>query len=153
MESIIAIIFSLLIGGAALAIGLNTMRVNRRVKRWPTVEGTLVDRDVVPSTGGSVTNSGPRYQAKVTYTYEVAGQSYAGDKIVAYGNITGSREAMQQEVDGFSDRLAVRYNPENPADSCLKAQPSWWAFGALAGAALCFLVGLITLTTLVSPGK
>lgn len=151
MESIFAIIFSLLIGGAALSSGVTIIRVNRKVKRWPTVAGALVDREIVLSSAGSVARVGSRYRATVKYTYDVAGQHYTGDKIIPFGYITGSQDAMQKELDGFNGPFEVRFDPENPADACLKIGPSWWAFGSLAAAALCFLVGLVTLVTWLKP--
>lgn len=152
MESLIAFVFSLLIGGVAFFSGLNILRAGRRVERWPTVAGTVVERDVVLSTVGAVSTPGSRYRARVRYTYVVDGVTYEGDKILAVGGFTGSREAMQREIDRFDGPVEVRYNPENPAEACLKSVPSWWAIAAFGGAALAILVGLVQLVTMRSPG-
>jgi hypothetical protein len=153
MESILTIIFSLLLGGVALSVGLKILRVRRQVKQWPTVVGTVVDRGVELSSVRPVSTPGSRYRATVKYTYEVAGQHYEGDKILPLGNFTGSRAIMQREVDGFGSSVQVRYNPGNPAEACLKNEPAWWGFGILAASALCFLMGLLTLTIWLVPGK
>jgi hypothetical protein len=142
-----------LIGGIALYSGLSILRANRQVRGWPTVPGTLVERGVVPSTAGSVSSPGRRHRAMVRYTYVVDGRPYEGDKILALGGLTGTQTAMQKEVDRLADPIEVRYNPLNPADACLETVPSWWALGAFAGAALGFLVGLLTLVSMLAPGK
>lgn len=153
MESILVAILAALLGLAALSIGLKIIRTSRMVKRWPTVTGTVVEREVALSMTGSVSTPGTRYQARVKYAYVVADQEYVSDKIIAYGTLTGSHAAMQKELDGLSGPVEVHYDPANPAEACLKREPAWWAFGALAAAASCFLVSLVTLVTLAAPGK
>ncbi|MFN3429908.1 MAG: DUF3592 domain-containing protein [Candidatus Sericytochromatia bacterium] len=148
MESFFSLLMALLIGGIALYSGISLVRTDRQVRGWPTVPGTIVDRQVVQSTVGAVSTPGRRYRAMVRYTYVVGGQAYEGDKILALGGFTGTREAMQKELDGFDSPVEVRYNPLNPADACLKTVPSWWVLGAFGGAALCVLVALVTLVSM-----
>lgn len=153
MENILSLLMALLIGGLALYSGLSLRRAGRKVRDWPTVPGTIVERGVEQSAVGSVSTPGRRYRAKVRYTYVVDGRSYEGDQILALGNLTGTQHAMQKEVDGLQSPVEVRYNPANPAEACLRTVPTWWAFGAFGGAALCFLVGLVTLVSMLAPGK
>lgn len=153
MENLLTLVMALLIGGGAMYAGLSIVRAGRHVRGWPTVPGTVIDKQAVPSAVGSVSTPGRRYRALVRYAYVVDGRRYEGDKILAIGGVTGTRQAMQQAIDAFGGSVEVRYNPRDPADACLKTVPTWWAFGAFAGAALCCLVGLMTLVSMVASGK
>jgi hypothetical protein len=153
VENFFALVMALLIGGMALYAGLSIVRTGRKVRAWPTVPGTIIRRDVMPSTVGAASTPGRRYRAMVRYTYVVDGQTYEGDKILALGGFSGTREAIQKEVDRLGDSVEVHYNPTNPVDACLKAVPSWWALVAFGGAGLCFLIGLVTLVSMLTPGR
>lgn len=147
MESIFAILMALLLGITALSVGFKTVRVSRQVKRWPTVPGTVIERAAELSAAGTVDTSGARYRAAVRYTYDVAGQTYIGTAILAYGTLTGTREAMQAYLDGLTNPVTLHFNPANPAESCLQAQPAWWAYGALAAGMLRLGVALLMAVT------
>lgn len=153
IESVAAILLALLIGAASIYGGVSLLATRRRVEGWPTVTGTVIDRGVELSAVASPSTPGSRYRAIVRYAYVVNGQRYEGDKIFALGGLTGSKETMQREVDALPAALEIRYDPQNPADACLKLAPAWWAYAAFGGAALCLLVGLITLVSWLATGK
>ena len=119
-----------------------------RMARWPTVQGRVVSRKVERSDRVLPTRAPAfRFEAKVTYLYEVNGTKFEGHEIRYATLPVGTKEWAQAKLDALPDLVTVHYNPENPAEAYLFVDP--WvlpvvvvAFGLVAalGAAL-YLIG------------
>ncbi|TKB71126.1 MAG: DUF3592 domain-containing protein, partial [Mesorhizobium sp.] len=90
------------------------------------------------------------FKSRIVYSYSVAGQRYAADRIAFGANVTASMPSLvsgqsQRYLQG--DKVEVHYDPDNPVAAVLECRVSglWllWvcAAGFLGGAAL--LVGVI----------
>jgi hypothetical protein len=94
------------------------------------------------TTGGKVTsaklskqNADDTYEPIITYVYAVNNREYHGSRVFP-GKKTNSKKDMAQEVlDKYPENtyVPVRYNPKNPEDSALEAQPHPMNYIALAG--------------------
>lgn len=105
------------IGFGIFGYGLYSWYSSEAVKAWPTTTGKIIACKLVES-GDS---DGTTYQAKVTYSYAVAGTVYQSDR-VGFGYTGSSDYAEHREL---ADRLAaaqlvqVRYDPGNAARAAL----------------------------------
>jgi hypothetical protein len=117
-------------------------RVSREVRRrrgWPTAPGTILERGVGPAMGDGA------FVPLVRYAYTVGGREYVNDQVYVIRRTGMLARGVRRLVDGLPDPVPVHYNPADPADSYLLAQPrsSFWlaaGFGAVATA-----VGLLML--------
>lgn len=106
-----------LVGFGLLGYGLRCAQLSVRAASWPKAEGVVKhialheDKD----------SEGTTYHVNVQYSYTVDGVSYDGDR-VAFGYAATSGRKMHEQLH---ERLAgaktvqVRYDPANPAESCL----------------------------------
>jgi hypothetical protein len=85
----------LVFGLGASAIGIHVIRWNARLRRWPTVRGTVVERSI--RAHGDL---GPRarHAAEISYRYEVNGSQYMGTRIQP-SRILESKPAAQRRLD------------------------------------------------------
>jgi hypothetical protein len=110
----------LLVGFVALGFGLWNARRSLRAGMWPTVRGRLTDVSLKEnSSGGS--EGGPTFGVSVRYTYAVDGVTYEGSRL-AFGYLSSSGRAAHdliiQKLE-LANSVLVRYDPANPAVSCL----------------------------------
>lgn len=137
----------LMIGFCAAGIWMTfrALALQRRAARtldWPTVEGEILNA-ALDRAGDE---DGP-CRAAATYAYEVEGQRYTGDRL-AFGHLESGDEARERAIVEAlppGTRVAVRYDPRNPAVSCLAgggALIGGWAAGAalLTGVSLGLLL-------------
>ena len=78
---------------------------------------------------------GTTYSADVTYTYQVAGASYTGDK-VSIGQMSSSSEYAQGILNRYpvGKKVSVHYSPGDPSDAVLET-------GIHGGTWICLGVG------------
>ena len=123
------------LAGAGLACGYAVIQIGRALlaRRWPTVEGEIVDARVV-RTGGD--QSKEALDQIVTYRYQVAGQPYTNNR-VRFGlqptpnSMVPARGA--NSIAGASlaasyprgKPVRVHYNPRRPVDSVLYLTPNF----------------------------
>lgn len=109
------------IAAAALLCGLLLLGVGGRVllrslptTSWPSTSGVVKESGVQP-----VGRSGPD-EARVSYRYVVAGQSYTGTRIgyMLPSSDAGARRLANRYAPGMEVR--VYYDPGDPADSVLR---------------------------------
>ena len=132
--------------GSLLAFWISARlhRDRRESRNWPVVAGKIVERGIE-----TMQTDARSFTPRVKYSYTVAGKEYAGQQVYRTGRAGSSRQAAQQLI-GLSDSIPVHYNPENPGEAFLLANPSpiFWiaaAFG-IGG----FVWGLLQLLTLVT---
>lgn len=106
-----------LIGFLTLGKGLWEAYRSSRASRWPTVSGNIAELELEDdSTGESTT-----YEVKVRYTYAVDGAEYEGTRL-AFGYLGSSERPGHDEIYQRlknATTVEVRYNPTDPAVSCL----------------------------------
>jgi Protein of unknown function (DUF3592) len=88
-------------------------------KSWPTVQGMLRTKEIWMRYSP---RGGTSYVPLMTYSYEVNGNTYTGEKISTYNLDSNSREDAQDVIDSYSADfpLTVHYSPSNPANAVLQ---------------------------------
>ena len=99
-------------------------------RSWPTVSGRIVESGIE-----TMQTDARSFTPRVKYSYTVAGKPYTGQQLYRIGRVGSTRRPAQRLVDGLQDSVPVHYNPENPSEAFLLANPSriFWitaAFGA-----------------------
>jgi hypothetical protein len=120
--------FMTVFGAALLMFGGVFLRDAWASRDWPTATGTVEAVNVVRDRSANSNTSRPYYYYAVTYEYEVAGQSYTGDRYSLGGGSTASqnyesrREARNAGEEAYPEgsEVAVYYDPENPGSTVLK---------------------------------
>jgi hypothetical protein len=88
-----------------------------RAQSFPETNGRILGAEVIEQRGskGSVS-----YHPEFSYTYEVNGRSYQGQRY-RYGSGRSNRATVVQIVNAHPVDSAVKvyYDPDNPADACL----------------------------------
>ncbi|MDR1497499.1 MAG: DUF3592 domain-containing protein [Puniceicoccales bacterium] len=110
------------VGIGILGYGVYMLYQSQTASRWPTVEGKILECNVIEShRSGHSRGTTHTYEAKVRYSYVVAGTQLEGSRI-AFGYSGSSGEHVHNEI---ADRLRtsravmVRYDPNNPSRSVL----------------------------------
>jgi Protein of unknown function (DUF3592) len=117
--------------GLGLAVSLFTAVFAGAVRRacaWPVTQGRITAADVEGYRARHDSESGHRrsrilFKPGVTYTYEVDGRRYAGDRLTMGATVSASfpgfarRIAARYPVGGTVD---VHYNPLDPGESVLR---------------------------------
>ncbi len=139
---------ALTFAGSALAFWISA-RMRRDVNKsrnWPAVTGKIVQRGIE-----TLQTDARSFTPKVKYSYTVAGKEYAGQQVYRTGRVGSNRQPAQRLVDRLPDSVPVHYNPENPDEAFLLANPSriFWIAAAFGVAA--FVWGLLQLLTLAAP--
>jgi hypothetical protein len=92
--------------------------LSRMSRSWPTVPGVLEERKA----DERVTPRSDSYAISLSYSYEVGGRKYRGDRLA----FAPSRLDAGALVDGLLDKyranaaVTVHYNPADPQDSVLE---------------------------------
>ena len=102
----------------------------RRTRDWPTVPGRILERGV-----GEPMGSGRTYMPRVRYAYRVDGKEYTGDQVYVIRRTGNLPDAVQKLVDSLPDPLTVHYNPRDPTQTWLIANP-WGMFWLLLAVGL-----------------
>ncbi|MEY4931174.1 MAG: hypothetical protein RI909_1898 [Bacteroidota bacterium] len=137
--SIVAILFLLVLGIASIYAAQKIKRDDEIVGSWPTTSGKILKSEVI---GGS--RSGNRLVAE--YEFFIDGTRHQSNFIYR-GNphfSLGSNYNLD-ELD-FLKNPQVKYDPNNPKDSCLLLYASPWYMVILYGVGgLLIFIGLIGL--------
>jgi hypothetical protein len=115
--------------------------------RWPTVEGDVVQA-YLTQTGYDARG----LQERVVYRYHVGGKAFLNDRVrfgprarqasivPAAGHPPGTTAVHEEFPPGR--RVLVRYNPRQPQESVLYAQPNFAAVVVFIATAVCLFVGV-----------
>lgn len=131
-------------GGIAFWIAARLRSDLTTSRNWPTVAGNIVERGVE-----TMQTDARSFTPRVKYSYTVAGKQYFGQQVYRTGRVGSTRQPAQRLVDGLPDSIPVHYNPENPSEAFLLANPSglfWIAAAFCAGA---FVWGVLQVLTLI----
>lgn len=124
-------------GGAAFVmVGASLHERARAIARWPAVRGRITAACVLeePSRSGD----GPRtmlYRPEIQFEYQVAGRSYAGQRVHALRERAISRRRYADDVVArypVGREVQVYYDPANPRDAALeRTGTTAWALGMM----------------------
>ena len=120
------------IGLVAVGIGIWTFAKSIRSEHWPVTDGIIQSAEMTSHEGSK---GGRTYSADVTYTYQVAGTSYTGDK-VSIGQMSSSSEYARGILNHYpvGKKVSVHYLPGDPSDAVLET-------GIHGGTWICLGVG------------
>ena len=121
------------LAGAGLACGYAIIQIGRALlaRRWPTVDGEIIDARVVRSGDGQNRS----LDRVVTYRYHVAGQRYTNNRVRFGLELTpnsmvpalGTNPNVASPLTAGYPRgkpVRVYYNPRRPEDSVLYPTPN-----------------------------
>jgi hypothetical protein len=128
----------IVIGLVAVGVGVWILTKSLRAENWPVTDGLIQSAEMKSHQGSK---GGTTYSAEVTYTFQVAGTGYTGNK-VAIGQMSASAEYARRILDRYpvGKKISVHYAPGDPADAVLET-------GIHGGVWICLGVG--TLFTLI----
>jgi hypothetical protein len=120
-------LLTLFFGLLALWFGRTAYMKIHAERRWPTVQGKVLERGV-----GAAMGRGRTFMPHAKYTYWVAGKEYVNDQVYLIRRSGGLHDQIQKLVDGLPDPVPVHYDPKDPARSYLLVNPMgtvWLLFG------------------------
>jgi hypothetical protein len=122
----------IVIGLLAVGIGIWTLAKSIRSEHWPVTDGIVQSAEMKSHEGSKGRTT---YSAEVTYTFQVAGTSYTGDK-VSIGQMSSSAEYAQGILNHYptGKKVSVHYSPGDPSDAVLET-------GIHGGTWICLGVG------------
>jgi len=135
----------LLAGGVAIYMGAFVGGEIRDKRDWPTVPGKILERGV-----GEAMTVKRNFMPHVKYQYEVGGKTFTNDQVYLIRRTGGLRAEIQKLVDGLPDPVPVHYNPQNPADTYLIANPVGTKWLLVGVGAFALLVGLAQLLVAIT---
>lgn len=128
------------LAAAGLACAYAAIQFGRALlaRRWPSVDGEIIDARLVHSGGGQ---SRDYVDSTVRYQYHVAGQSYSSSR-VRFGRLAPTSWIPARDHPASAAALAqryprgkevrVRYNPRHPESSILYLTPDFRVWVILA---------------------
>jgi hypothetical protein len=120
-------LFILVFAAAGVFLIIQSIRSRKKAETsqsWPATSGQITDARVEHHT--STDSEGDRsdhYTPKVSYTYQVLGQAYEGNKIgFGFQQSFGSQGKAQAALTRFpvGGQATVYYDPNNPAEAVLE---------------------------------
>ncbi len=106
------------VGLVAVGVGVWLLIRSLRSEHWPVTGGIVQSAEMKSHQGkhGSMT-----YSAEVTYSYQVEGASYMGDK-VSIGQMSSSSEYARGILSRYpvGKKVSVHYSPGDPSDAVLE---------------------------------
>lgn len=131
----------LLLGAVMVLAGAGLAFNSYKVRSWPTVQGTLVERGIQQTETASASRAGSRTEVTATYTYQVDGKTFTGHRVHA-NTALYSQEDAQAFADALPQSPTVYVNPADPTDALLFPTSYVWAGVAVGGGLLMLLLGL-----------
>lgn len=106
-----------IVGFVLLGYGLRSAHRSTKAADWPSTPGTITQLSVDVISGSEDTT----YQVKAQYTYTVDGVAYEGNRLAFGYAATNVREVHDEIHRKLKDAksVSVRYDPSDPAISCL----------------------------------
>jgi hypothetical protein len=122
----------IVIGLALLSVGVFITIKSLRTEHWPVTEGIVRSAEQKSESGS---DGGTTYSAAVTYTYQVGGASYTGEK-VSIGQMSASSSYAQKILNRYpvGKKVSVHYAPGDPTEAVLET-------GIHGGTWICLAVG------------
>lgn len=140
--SAIVIVVGLLIIG--LVLGTNRKAKNA-ARNWLTVTGAIISTDIeLQSSRGSGRTSSQYLKPKVSYSYQIEGKSYTGDRLDFAARAYLSEEKAKQRIQPYQPgtQATVHYDPSDPSKSVLEPTASGNGLVIVMGIAM-ILAGIL----------
>jgi hypothetical protein len=140
-----------LVGFGMLGYGLWSVARSAQAAAWPTTPGMITQLSLAERADNEGATT---YEVKVNYSYAVKGAAYEGSRLAfGYGG-SGGRAAHEEILQKLKDakQVAVRYDPHDPAVSCLSygVHRSIQFVLAFAATWLAFIIGMSSILWLSS---
>ena len=135
-------LLTLFIGSVALWMAFYVFRKVGRDRNWPTVPGEIMERGLGDVVG---VENPASYAPHVKYRYSVGGKEYVNEQVYTVGKIGYPRDKALRLVNDLPNPVPVHYNPQDPSESYLLANPRWVGWLILAMGAVVFPCGLLQL--------
>ena len=136
------LIFGAFILGGVLFIGLainQFMKARKAAETWPVAAGTVLNSSVQTHTRrnsrGQTTRS---YEPRVSYQYQVGGQTFTGERL-GFGNASYGQGKADKKIALYPQGapVSVHYDPADPSKAVLETKA--------AGGASYLALGIILL--------
>ncbi|PKN84982.1 MAG: hypothetical protein CVU46_12575 [Chloroflexi bacterium HGW-Chloroflexi-8] len=141
------IIYVLFIGGGLFLLVmafLQYFRAKKAATEWQTVQGVVQDSELsIRHARSSSGTSSTQYRPKVTYQFQVNGQSISNDSI-AFGDSNMSRNKAEEKLSEYPKGalVMVHYDPADPAKSVLETKANSFVTNLVVGI-LVLVVGVV----------
>ncbi len=117
--SIAAIIFSIILGAGSLYAYRKMGADNRIVETWSKTNGKILKTEVIPGRSNVLL---------VEYEYEIDGVRYQSNNVYRQNPRYGLGYPYDLDKLEFLKHPEVKYDPQNPSESCLLIYDQTWAF-------------------------
>jgi len=141
------ITFVLFIGGGLFLLVMAFLQYSKAKKaatEWQSVQGVVQDSELsIRHTRSSRGTSTAQYSPKVTYQYQVNGQSISNDSI-AFGNSNMPRKKAEEKLAEYPKgaMVMVHYDPNDPTKSVLETKVNSFVTNVVVGI-LALVVGIV----------
>jgi hypothetical protein len=127
----------IIVGAIVIGCGAYTLIRSLRCEHWPTTDGVVQSAQMARHEGDA--DHGDTYSADVSYSYQVAGVNYDGNRL-AFGSVSSSSSYAQGILNHYpvGQKVSVHYDPANPELAVLET-------GIHGGTWVCFGVGTVFL--------
>jgi len=146
------IIYILFFGGGLYLIVsaiLQKSRAKKAASEWLTVQGLVEDSQMsIRHARSSSGTSSTQYRPKVTYQYQVNGQSISNDSI-AFGDGNMPRKKAEEKLAQYPKgaMVMVHYDPADPAKAVLETESKNFVTNLVIGI-IALVVGVVILLIL-----
>jgi len=139
-------------GMGIVGYGVWTLIKSVRTNDWPVTDGVIQSAQKKFHRDDNDGNG--TYSAEVTYTYQVAGVNYDGNKI-AIGQMSSSAAYAQGVLNRYpiGKTISVHYAPDNPTDAVLETGVHGGSWIGLVVGTFFTLFGLMFLQVLRTTDK
>lgn len=145
-SKLIISIVSSLIGLGIFSVSMYYSLKAKASANWHTIEGVVLNSEVVKEKSGSGSESSVLYRADVCYTYEILNEKFVSSKIsfMPKFSTTSSSSAYKKTINYPSgSKVCVYYNPTNPEEAVLEPGVKTEHILLLAITGIAFVAGII----------
>ncbi len=132
----------IVIGLVVLGVGVGMLVKSLRSKHWPVTDGVILSAEMKSHSG----EHGDTYSAEVTYSYQVGGVGYVGNKI-SIGQMSSSTSYAQGILNRYpvGKKVSVHYSPADSSKAVLETGIHGGTWLCLGGGLAFALVGTLFL--------
>jgi hypothetical protein len=144
VEKLIAGCFGLLLGVVGVITGFRQLRNREVLKRWKTVQGSVVERGTYIPDFAMVSVPAFRHAPLVKYRYVIDGKEFISNSIYPERIQRPQHSSIkwaQKKAETFADDVVVHYNPENASESYLVLTSMWTLILVIGASCLVMLIG------------
>jgi hypothetical protein len=147
MNYSLIIIYIVFFGGGLFLIVsafLQYTKANKAATEWSTVQGVVQDSELsIRHARSSSGTSSTQYRPKITFQYQVNGQSFSNDSI-GFGDGNMSRKKAEEKLAEYPKGalVMVHYDPEDAAKSVLETKANSFVTNLVVGI-LTLVVGVV----------